>query len=415
MRRIEHKAETDDDGKQSPPPDHQQQSNVSSTSTPSPLSSSSTTSSDYQLPTISQGSTVSCGSPSVYSSTRSVSSLSTTSPGPPLSVSPAAPTSSPAYLPPQPQSQSSNRSPETGTSLHTSVSTDSIPLATSALASVPFQNSPQTSGTEVPNGVQSPPDAGIQSSPFVQNRVQSPPSVSGSIFSTASTDSGMILPAQRNFSSSGGSLSPDSCSPYNSPISTVSTLPPSSAWSPETGTSLHTSASTDSIPSVTSGSVPFQNSPQSSDFVPSAPPPAPVSTTFSSQIPSDFNFSTFHSQNFDNYSDFAPGLDFTMLEPQQFSSSSIPQVHPEDSVLQHLLDEMITLNGDSGFSGATIPGNGTVNMDNSFILDSMPNSNSNSSASFQGKRAHDITVCYYVMHAFLAKSSRRPLPSPTCE
>ena len=75
-----------------------------------------------------------------------------------------------------------------------------------------------------------------------------------------------------------------------------------------------------------------------------------------------------------------------MLEPQQFSSSSIPQVHPGDSVLQHLLDEMIALNDDSGFSGATIPGNGTVNMDNSFILDSMPNSNSNSSAPFQGKR-----------------------------
>ena len=394
MKCIEHKVETDDDGKQSLQPDHQQQSNITSTSTPSPSSSSSSTaSSDYQLPN-SQNGAVSCNSPSMYSSTGSVSSLSTTSPRPPLSVNPATPTSSPVYSPLQPRSQLNNHSPETETSLHTSVSTDSIPLATSA--SVPFQNSPQSSGTEVQNGVQSPPDApqnGIQSPPFVQNRVQSPPSVSGSIFSTASTNSGMILPAQRNFSSSSGSLSPDSCSPYTSPISTVSTLPPSSAWSPEMGTSLHTSVSTDSIPSVTSGSVPFQNSPQSSDFVPSAPPP-PISTTFSSQIPTDFSFSnnsTAYHQNFDNFSNFVPGLDFTMLEPQQFGSSSFSQVHPEDSVLQHLLDEVIALNDDSGFNGATIPGNGTVNMDNTFILDSMPNSNSNSSASFQGKRAHGIT------------------------
>jgi hypothetical protein len=235
--------------------------------------------------------------------------------------------------------------------------------------------------TAVQNGVQSPFDAqnGIQNPPRVQNRIQSLPSVSGSIVSTTSTDSGMILPAQRNFSS-GGSLSPDS-SPYNSPISTVSTVP-SSVWSPETGTSLHTFVSTDSIPSATSGSVPFQSSPQSSDFIPPpAAPLPPIGTTFNSQIPSNFNFFSNYPQDFDNLHSDLPGLDFTMLEPQQFSGSSIPQVHPEDSVLQNLLDEMIALN-DSDFSGA---GNGTVNMDMNFIPHSMPSSNYNSSAPFQGK------------------------------
>ena len=52
-----------------------------------------------------------------------------------------------------------------------------------------------------------------------------------------------------------------------------------------------------------------------------------------------------------------------MLEPQQFNTSSNPQVNPGDSILQHqiLLGEIIALNDISDFNAVpTVPGNGTV-------------------------------------------------------
>ena len=152
------------------------------------------------------------------------------------------------------------------------------------------------------------------------------------------------------------------------------------------GTSLHTSVSTDSIPSATA-SVPFQNS-QTSDFIPQAPP---LSDTFNPQIPTDFNFSSNASPNYpqnDHTSDFVPSLDFSMLEPHQFSTSSNPQVNSGDSMLQHLLGEIIALNDISDFSAAvpTVPVNGTMNMDTTFNphAKSMPSLSSNTSAPFQG-------------------------------
>ena len=428
LKCIEHKAQTDDE-KQSPGPDQHHSNNTSSLISTSAISTpslpSTTTSSDELFPT-SQSTVVQAhGSPSMYS-TNSVSSPSTTSP---LSAS-SVPTSSPSHSPLPPQPQSSNPSPNSSSSalcIDTSTSTSpggssllDIPQTTMSWISSQTQLHAQQQPalidiTEVPvegvllynpeirNGAQGPPSvqnrvqssqSGGQGPPSVQNGVQSPPSVDESIFSMSSADSGVLLPAQRNFSS-GGSLSPDSCSPYNSPFSTVSTLP-SSVWSPEMGTNLHTAVSTDSIPSISS-SVPFQNSPQTSDFIPQAPP---ISDTFNPQIPSDFNFSSNASdypQAFDNFN-FVPGLDFSMLEPQQFNTSSNHQVQPDDSMLQHLLGEIIALNDESDFNAAVhacpMPGNGTVTVDTNFIPHSktVPASNSNSSAPFHGKSKVNLTT-----------------------
>ena len=429
MKCIEHKAQTDNE-KQSPQPDHHQSDSTSSLINTSIISTpsvpSSTASSNELFPT--SQSSVPHGSPSMYSSTGSISSLSTTCPPSASSV----PTSSPSYSPLH-QPQSSNPSPNSLSSvLHvdSSPSTSPAGISFSGVPDVPQTTmswiSSQTQRqqqpapidiTEVPvegavlyspeiqNGAQSPqsiqnPQSEGQRPPSAQNGVQSPPSVSELKLSTSSADSGVLLPAQRNFSS-GGSLSPDSCSPYNSPISTVSTLP-SSVWSPEMATSLHTAVSTDSIPS-TASSVPFQNSPQNSDFIPQAPP---ISDSFNPQIPSNFNFSSnaaSYSQNFDN-SDFVPGLDFSMLEPQLFNTSSSPQIHSGDSMLQHLLGEILALNDGSDFSAAahTMPGNGTVNMDSTFIPHSnaVPTSNSNTSAPFQGKRIVGLLTNSFVSQFF---------------
>ena len=113
------------------------------------------------------------------------------------------------------------------------------------------------------------------------------------------------------------------------------------------GTSLHTSVNTDSIPSATSGSVPFQ-----------------ISWCLS-------------------HSSLAvlPSLKFTLEIP----SCSIYWLHW--TMIQVSVD-----------CGATITGNGTVNMDNSFILDSMPNSNYNSSAPFQGKRGSGLSCATIILH-----------------
>ena len=351
MKCIEHKAQTDG-RKQSPQPDHQWQSNNTSTLInasvfihSSSLPSSSFTSSDELLPT-SQVSIIH-GSPSTYLSTGSISSLNTTSA---LSTN-SAPKSSPSYSP-LPQPQSSNPSPVSSallldssaspagsnfsgvsqTTMSWISSQRSIPLIESDIAQVPVEGV-VTQDPEVQN---------VQSPPFVQNRIQSLPTVSGSILSTSSryTNSRVVLPAQQNFSS-GGSLSADSCSPYNFFISTASTLP-SSMWSPEMGTSLQTSVSTNSIPAATSASVPFKNSPQTSNFLPQSL----TLNDFNPHIPSSFNFSYTHSSNFGTSSNSA-------LESQQIINTYSSLFLNSGDFITHQSSD-VTPNGDTSNTGDAV-------------------------------------------------------------
>ena len=209
----------------------------------------------------------------------------------------------------------------------------------------------------------------------VQNGVQSSLPVSGSFFASTSVNSGTLLTIQKNFSSGNSTLhkSPSS-------VSTVSKFP--SVWSPELGTSLNPSMSTNSIPSHSvSAPVAFQ------DFRTSTQSPSLSIINFNSQIPSDFNFSGNVSphcpQIFTSYghnSDFLPSFDFSMLESEQcYNSSSNHQTDLGDFMLQHLLDEVIALNDDSELS--TIPGNRTANWDTTFT-----------SAAIQGKRIMFVTI-----------------------
>ena len=204
--------------------------------------------------------------------------------------------------------------------------------------------------------------------------------LSGTPSPTSPPDLGVILPAQQNFSSS-GSLSSDGTSSHSSPINVVCTLS-SHTWLPEMVTGLHTSMSTNSIPSV-STLVPFQNS-ETSEFVPQVPP---LTTVFSLQIPPNFNFSSNnmfpnHHQNCDNLS----RLEFSMLEPQHCNTSN-PQINPDDSLVQQLLDEIIALNDDSDFSAVPIiSGHEIVNIDTALIPQSksVTTSTFNTLVPFQG-------------------------------
>ena len=248
---IEQKAHTDNEKSQS---NHHKRDHTSllvntSGSLSSLPSSSTTTSSDELLPTFQ--SNVAHGSP-MASSIGSVSSLSSANP---LSASSSIPTSSPSYSP-EPQLQSTNASPNMPSSALVTTCTCTSPADSNFsgvcdvpqttwvsnltllqqeqpvpidIAQVPIEGR-VLYNTEIQklNGVQSPlpVQMGFQSPPSVQNQVQSPPSVDGSIFTASPANSSVILPTQRNFSG-GGSFSSDNSSPYNSPISTVSTHPSS--------------------------------------------------------------------------------------------------------------------------------------------------------------------------------------------
>ena len=211
-----------------------------------------------------------------------------------------------------------------------------------------------------------------------QNGVQSPPSV-GSNGISSPDNSSVMLTAWQDFSAgqlqshtlspvgSGESFS-GTPSPYSSAVGTVPSPP--NPFSPEMGPMLHTTVSTDSIPSVTS--VPFQNSPESSSFIPEAPP-----NDFNSQIPTDFNFSTNTSHHLNNLqsSKFVSGFDGSMQGAQQFDSSN-PLVNSSDSVLQQLLGEMVALNDDSNLSSvASVPNGTTMTTMDSNLPHSHPNTN----------------------------------------
>ena len=188
----------------------------------------------------------------------------------------------------------------------------------------------------------------------INGRVQSPPSV-GSVSSISSPpcieSTATMMTAQQNLSQShlfggNGSSYSETPSPCNSAISAVSSPP--SVFSPETGSGLHTT--TNSIPSL--GSVPFQNF-QTSNLIPQA-------NAFNQHIPTDFNFnnhtSPFHApspQLPTTSTAFAPDFNSPAMEMEtemSNNSSSNSLLYPIDPVVQQLLDEMVTLNGDPNFN-----------------------------------------------------------------
>ena len=379
MKRIEHKA-CEDDSKPLFSPSHHQSNNTSTSTTASPSHPSSTTGVNKLLST--SPSDVAHGSP-IASSIGSVSSLSVSSP--PSTVSMPSLSNSHCVQAPQLQLLSDTPSPSPPHSLSSvrgtcssasqvgstfSGTCDVHQAVTSRIsdqAQLDVQEEQSAPKVPVESVASDVPENwnGIENTSSDQNGVQSPPSDAGSIFSTSSADSGvLLLPTQRN-SSNDGSLSSDNFSPYHSPTSTDDFTHPSSVLSPGMGTSLHSSVSTDSIPSTT-GSIPFQAS-NISDSVPGAPS---LSDVFNTQIPSHFNFSTNESpydpQNISS-SDFVSGLDFSLLDPPHFNTPSGTQTNPGDAMLQHLLGEILALNNDSA-----VPGNGNGNGTSSTSCTSAP-------------------------------------------
>ena len=217
-----------------------------------------------------------------------------------------------------------------------------------------------------------------------QNGVQSPPSVGSSLSSVSSPPGSTGMSAtqqqqqQQGYVSDGpgqsigngsGSFS-ETPSPYNSAVSAVSS-PPSVFSPPESnmGTGmLHSAVSTDSIPSVGSA-LPFQNF-----HTPSLiPQPASVGNSFSTQIPSNFNFngtttSAYHptstttsTANLQNSTSFAANFDSFLPENQMFDNSN-PLLSTNDPVMHQLLSDIVALSSDPSFNAVnSVPAtNGTT-------------------------------------------------------
>ena len=283
--------------------------------------------------------------------------------------------------------QQTNTPPLISANGHTSNSVNSMPQA--KLASVPATNQGQftqlqrerpTGGNTVPMGVReyipmltAPTTTNTNPVMEDQNGVQSPPSVVSSLSSVSSPPSATVKSATQQqgfvgdgqFVNNGGSFS-GTPSPFNSAVSNVSSPP--SVFSPESsmGTNtLHTAVSTDSIPSVGSLALPFQNF-HTPNFAPQVPPPTSMSNSFNTQIPSNFNFNSTTSPyshptttvNLQNSTSFATNFDSFVPENQMFDSSD-PLLNPNDPVMHQLLSDMVALNSDQTFSATNMNTNFT--------------------------------------------------------
>lgn len=181
-----------------------------------------------------------------------------------------------------------------------------------------------------------------------RNGVQSPPSVASSGISSPANSAVMML-SQQNFGNGhlGSHVANGAPSPSSSTVSAVSSPP--SVFSPEMGTKLHTAFTTDSIPPV-----PFQNI-QTSNFILQAQ--APVTNGLNHEIPSDFNFTSPYLSSAVQNPAFIPN-------PTTTTTFGTPNsdLNPNDPVVQQLMGDLVTLNGDPNFSNlSSLPNVSTAN------------------------------------------------------